>query len=186
MATHGSSPPPVKDASSGEAGGETVRKQLAVVGIGNRLAGDDGLGIEVVERLQRRWAGAENVLLTTLEGDLLAISDLLDQANRFIFVDAVAGDQVGAVVKHGETVRAYAPSFHQIDVASVMTSFKRLALVDPFPTWELWGVVIDPPFELRRGLSPTIACAAAELTEELSRTIASVVEDGSRPIESEE
>lgn len=149
--------------------------ELAIVGIGNPLAGDDGLGIEVVQQLQQQWSIHSQVLLTTLEGDLLAVSELLDRAERFIFVDAVAGAEVGTLVKQGQTVRAYAPSFHQIDIASVMTSFKRLRLVEPFPTWQLWGVVIEPPSELRRGLSPEVAAAAGRLADELSSAIAEVV-----------
>ena len=151
------------------------RACLAIVGIGNCLAGDDGLGIEVVQQLQRRWPAQTKILLTTLEGDLLAVSELLDQAERFIFVDAVAGVEVGTVVQQCQTVRAYAPSFHQIDIAAVMTSFDRLGLVEPFPDWELWGVVIEPPVELRRGLSPEVALAAERLVDKLSTTIADVI-----------
>ncbi len=32
-----------------------VRARIAVVGIGNTLAGDDGVGVEVVRRLSERW-----------------------------------------------------------------------------------------------------------------------------------
>lgn len=149
--------------------------KLAIVGIGNCLAGDDGLGIEVVRQLRRQWSHHSKVLLTTLEGDMLAVSELLDQADRFIFVDAVAGTDVGLLVKEGRTPRAWAPSFHQIDINAVMASFKSLELVEPFPEWELWGVVIEPPLELRQGLSPKVKTAGEQLTAEIGTLIAGII-----------
>jgi Ni,Fe-hydrogenase maturation factor len=35
---------------------EPVKRTLAIVGVGNTIAGDDGAGVEVVRRLKQLWA----------------------------------------------------------------------------------------------------------------------------------
>ncbi len=149
----------------------TPRATLAVVGIGNTLAGDDGAGVEVVRRLEAEWSGRREVLLTTLEGDLLAVSELLGLADRFLFVDSVAGERPGELVFGIESGRAFAPSFHQTDIATAMRQLNTLGMADPFPPWEVWGVVIAPPEEVRECLSPKVEAGVVELARRVSHYI---------------
>jgi hydrogenase maturation protease len=144
-----------------------MRARLAIVGIGNPLARDDGVGPEVVRRLRERLPEHSDVLLHTLEGDLLEIADHLDRAERFILVDAVAGESPGRIVIGQPAERAWAPSFHQTDIATVMRALAAMGVADPFPAWELWGVTIRPPTELGEGLSPQVEAAAEALVERL-------------------
>jgi hydrogenase maturation protease len=145
----------------------TVRSRIAVVGIGNDVAGDDGAGLEAIRLLEPVWQGEECVLLVRLEGDLLAIADLLPLADEFVFVDAVAGSVPGETVRGVKLQRAFAPSFHQTDIATVMRSLEALRLVEPFPRWEIWGVTILPPEQLRQGLSPPVERAVRQLASAL-------------------
>jgi hydrogenase maturation protease len=151
---------------------------LAIIGIGNSLAGDDGVGPEVVRLLGERLGASETVLLHTLTGDLLEIADWLERAERFIFVDAVAGAEPGQIVIGQPAERAYAPSFHQADIATVMRSLAAMGVADPFPAWEVWGITIRPPTELCEGLSPAVAAAASELTDRLAAVAARVAAGG--------
>ena len=151
---------------------------LAIVGIGNTLAGDDGVGIEVLRRLNATLETEPGVFLHTLEGDHFEIADLLDKAERFIFVDAVAGERPGELVSMGNTRRAFAPSFHQADIAAVMHSLEALGIVAPFPAWEIWGVTIRPPSELREGLSPHVKQAVAKLCRRLCVVIEETIKGG--------
>ncbi|MGV8039674.1 MAG: hydrogenase maturation protease [Thermoanaerobaculaceae bacterium] len=144
---------------------------MAVVGIGNPLAGDDGVGPEVVRALASSLAPDPRVLLGVLEGDLLEVADWLPRAEQFVFVDAVAGEPPGTVVVGAPGVRAWAPSFHQSDLATTLETLRRLAIVEPFPAWEVWGVSILPPRELGAGLSPPVAAAAEELRLRLLREV---------------
>jgi len=140
-----------------------------VVAIGNTLAGDDGVGVEVVRRLQRLWGGRSDVLLEHLPGDLLAVTELLGRAERFLFVDALSGERPGAVEIRCAAPRAFSPSLHQTDIGAVMATLERLGTSDPFPEWEVWGVVVEPPRELREGLSPEVEVGARELVGRLER-----------------
>lgn len=140
---------------------------LAIVGVGNTLAGDDGAGVEVVRLLKTIWEDEPKVFLHTLEGDHFEIADLLDRAEKIIFVDAFAGEQPGELVLAGAPPRVFAPSFHQTDIAAVMRSLEALGIADPFPAWEVWGVAVSPPSELREGLSPEVDRAVKRLCGKL-------------------
>lgn len=137
--------------------------RFAVVGIGNTLAGDDGVGIVVAERLAERWSDRPEVVVETLPGDLFAVAEMLGTAESFVFVDAIAGDPPGEIRMLTSAQRAFAASLHQTDIGTVMQSLQALELVSPFPEWQVWGITIDPPEELGEGLSPPVAAAADEL-----------------------
>lgn len=145
----------------------TERTGLAVVGVGNPLAGDDGVGVRVVERLRALAPTSPKIFWGTLEGDLLAVADWLPCASHFVFVDAVAGGVPGEIVLGPGDGRAWAPSFHQTDLASTLRLLEAMGAAEPFPTWELWGITIAPPEELGEGLSPAVAAAADQLVERL-------------------
>jgi hydrogenase maturation protease len=146
---------------------------LAVVGIGNTLAGDDGAGVKAVELLQERLDGrSEGTVFAVLDGDLLGIADMLHLARRFVFLDAVAGDTPGRIVRSRTAPRAMAPSFHQADIGVVMERLRELEMVDPFPDWEVAGVTVDPPLMLGEGLSPVVAAGVEQLVAMLEAEIA--------------
>jgi hydrogenase maturation protease len=152
---------------------EATWPRLAVVGVGNPLAGDDGVGVRVVERLRAVAPVGPDVFWGTLEGDLLAVADWLPCASHFIFVDAVAGGVPGTIVFGPNEGRAWAPSFHQTDLASTLRVLEAMRAADPFPTWEIWGITITPPEELGEGLSPAVAAAADQLVERLLAELSS-------------
>ncbi len=140
---------------------------IAVIGIGNELAGDDGAGLEIVRLLEPAWGRDSRILLGRLEGDLYAMVDLLPLAAEFVFADAVAGPVAGNLILGGALPGAFSPSLHQTDIGSVMRTLEDLHMASPFPRWTIWGVTILPPRELRRGLSAPVASAVARLAAEL-------------------
>lgn len=152
------------------------RGKLAVIGVGNPLAGDDGVGVYVVERLAAVLPEAGRLLWGTLQGDLLAVADWLPRVSHLVFVDAVAGALPGQIVTNPAAVRAWAPSFHQTDLASTLDVLGAMGVADPMPTWEIWGVTIEPPAELGEGLSPAVAKAVDELIEQLATRLRVLLE----------
>jgi hydrogenase maturation protease len=150
---------------------ESRRHLLAIVGVGNALAGDDGAGVEAVRLLKTIWDGEPKILLQTLDGDHFEIAEMLDRAEKFVFVDAFAGEKPGELVFAAESRRAFAPSFHQTDITAVMQSLEALGIAEPFPAWEVWGVAVSPPSELREGLSPEVDRAVKRLCSKLCALI---------------
>jgi Ni,Fe-hydrogenase maturation factor len=109
------------------------------------------------------------VWLATLTGDLFSVADLLDRAERFVFVDAVVREPPGELVIEGGSGLGVdtAPSLHQANIVAVIQSLEALGVVDPFPRWSLWGVTIRMPTELREGLSEPVARTANALCSRL-------------------
>lgn len=144
--------------------------RIAFVGIGNTLAGDDGAGVVALERLRTALCGCDTaqLLFCTLPGDLYAVSEILDVAQRFIFLDAVAGDAPGSLCTISSDAPLFmAASFHQTDIGVVMHTLGALRLRVPFPKWEIRGITIAQPDRLREGLSPEIDRAVDRLVGEL-------------------
>ena len=160
---------------------KTVSTRIAVIGIGNDLAGDDGAGLEVIRLLEPGWQDDKRVLLHRLEGDLLSVGDLLPLADAFIFVDAVAGSKAGELVRGSDLPRAFTPSFHQTDIALVMRSLRALKMAEPFPRWELWGITIPLPETLHRGLSPKVEKATRQLAGALDAHLRKFLNSNSLP-----
>jgi hydrogenase maturation protease len=73
--------------------------KLVVVGCGNILAGDDGIGIEVVKRLQTEsLPDSVQVIEAGVPG--LTLLDLMTGATKAIIIDAVfAGGQPGEIFR---------------------------------------------------------------------------------------
>lgn len=154
----------------------TNRARIAIVGIGNTIAGDDGVGVVVAERLEERWSESNEILVTKLPGDLFSVSDLLAEAPEFLFVDAIAGDHPGEIQILSSARRAFAASLHQTDIGAVMAALKKLGVVDDFPEWQVWGITIETPEELGEGLSPKIAEAAERLEVRIAEYVEGLLE----------
>ena len=75
-----------------EGADSSERVRLLVLGLGNPLFGDDGVGIEVVARLRARYEWPEDVAV--VDGGTLGLRlvPLLEEAERAILVDAIAAD----------------------------------------------------------------------------------------------
>ncbi len=78
----------------------SYEKSVLVLGIGNLVMCDDGVGVRVVQELQRRHRFTENVKVVdggTLGLDLLP---MLEDVTHLILVDAVeTGEKPGTVIK---------------------------------------------------------------------------------------
>ncbi|MBC7962234.1 MAG: HyaD/HybD family hydrogenase maturation endopeptidase [Steroidobacteraceae bacterium] len=80
--------------------GDAVSKSVLVLGIGNLVMCDDGVGVRVVQELQRSYRFPENVKVVdggTLGLDLLP---MLENVTHLILVDAVeTGEKAGTMTR---------------------------------------------------------------------------------------
>lgn len=136
-------------------------RNLVFVGIGNTLAGDDGVGPVMLEMLRGALKGVEGISFHTVAGDLYALWDLLPESRAMVILDAVAGSEPGRIYADQPVPRGFTPSFHQTDAATVMKKLERLC-PEGFPQWTVHGVSIRIPDTLGEGLSPPVR-AGAEL-----------------------
>jgi hydrogenase maturation protease len=84
---------------NGDAMGNSGRPRVLVVGLGNDLATDEGLGPHAVRRLAERGLPAD-VEAIDARTDLMAVADEMERAGRVILVDAIqAGGEPGTVYR---------------------------------------------------------------------------------------
>ena len=100
-------------------------KQILVLGVGNILYTDEGLGVRAVERLMDQFNFSENV--TLMDGGTLGIKlmDAMMGCDHLIVVDAVlGGDKAGSVYRlTGEDLRkslGFNDSMHQTDLVDTL------------------------------------------------------------------
>jgi hydrogenase maturation protease len=134
---------------------------LLVLGLGNVLCGDDGLGAAAVARLARDWEAPEGALV--LDGGTLGLSLLpyFEDARDAILVDAVRADAPpGTLVSlSGEDVAPAVRdrlSVHQIGVADLLDGARltdryppRLVLLGIVPASLALGIERSPEVEAR-------------------------------------
>lgn len=152
------------------------RSRLLVLGLGNVLCGDDGLGVAAVHRLQRCYAEPEGALV--LDGGTLGLSLLpyLEDAEAAILVDAIRAEgPPGSFVRlEGDEVApavAARLSCHQIGVADLLEAARwrgrspwRLVLLGLVPETLALGVALSPGVAAALpGLVERVAAEASRL-----------------------
>ena len=153
---------------------------LLILGMGNVLCGDDGLGVAAVKEIHRRYRIPENAQV--LDGGTLGLSLLsyFDADQDVILVDAITTDQdAGSFVRlEGDEVAPAVRnslSVHQIGVADLIDS---LRLIDVYPrnlvllglepqTLDLWIEMSEPVENMMPFLLDRIVEEARQLGYEL-------------------
>lgn len=155
---------------------ELSGKGILILGVGNLLLSDEGVGIRVVERLQECYAlPIEGAPVTIMDGGTLGMDLLyyLEDTHTLLIVDAVEmGQEPGTTLRlTGSEVPAFLSvkmSPHQIGIPDMLFA-ARFKGVEP-PDVVLWGV---QPGSLDIGLelSPAVAAQVDPLVEKLSEEL---------------
>lgn len=143
---------------------------LLILGLGNLLCADDGLGVEVVTRLRRLYDPPAGVRV--LDGGTLGMSLLHWMAGtpNVILVDAIGDDAPpGSFVRlEGDDVAPAVRerlSVHQVGVTDLLDG---LRLIDAYPAQLVLLGLVPESVELRVGLSPALERNVEELVEEVA------------------
>ncbi len=146
-----------------------------ILGVGNILLGDEGIGIRVVEELENRYAFPEEV--TVLDGGTAGIELLgyIEGRDLLILIDAMRADlPPGTVFKvEGEDVpKRFMTriSPHQIGLSDLLAAGilsehipKRITLFGIEPEQMATGITLSPTVE--DSLEKVIGAVLAELKE---------------------
>jgi hydrogenase maturation protease len=143
------------------------RTALLVLGLGNVLLEDDGVGAAAVAQLLSRFETPRGARV--LDGGTLGLSLLpyLDEADAVILVDAVSADgRPGSVIRlDGDDVApavATRLSPHQVGVADLLDGARWL---DRYPRRVVLLGLIPESMNLAVGLSPPVRGSLPELVE---------------------
>jgi hydrogenase maturation protease len=141
--------------------------EAVVIGVGNPLMGDDGLGIAVLTELQEHWSFEPH--LNLLDGGTWGLNLLphVESARRLLIIDAIdTGAEPGSVIalERDEIPRFLARKLspHQIDVKEVLALAElRGTLPD-----EIVALGVQPEsVEMRIALSPAVASRLQAVVE---------------------
>lgn len=145
---------------------------MRVLGIGNRLRRDDGVGPWVVEALRGRLPQAD---LRVLGDDGFALLDALAGTDAALVVDAVQSGAAPGTVRRFDAAAGSLPaavlrcSTHLLGVAEAVELAR--ALGDLPRQLTVYGIE-GADFSTGEGLSPAVAAAAAALVEALATQLA--------------
>jgi len=141
-----------------------------VLGVGNKLMSDEGVGVHVIERLAEKYKLPEEVQV--LDGGTLGLDLLyyLEGIENLLIVDAAeTGKEAGTMVRlQDDEVPAFMSikiSPHQMGVPDMLAAAK---MMDRYPKrLVLWG--IQPQLiTLGLDLSPVLASKVDSLTDNLA------------------
>lgn len=130
-----------------------------VIGLGNPIMGDDGVGLAALERLRAGWNLPAAVELVDGGTWGMTLLPALESADRVLFLDAIrTGQAPGTPVtlRGAEIPRQVALkiSQHQIDLREVLAVAELRGTVPP----EMVAVGLEPlTFELGDPMTPAVA-----------------------------
>lgn len=169
-------PAAVTPAAVAPAAGSQARDRVLVLGLGNVLLGDDGLGPVALARLEREYRFAPEVRL--VDGGTLGLTllDELAQARHAILVDAVATDEPpGTLVRlDGEAVRDAVRerlSVHQVGVADLLDVAR---LVGCYPDSVVLLGLVPGSLGLHVGRTAAVESALSGLVSAVAREVRSL------------
>ncbi len=149
--------------------------KILVIGYGNPLRGDDGLGWYVAQELEREaWNPHVEVLVRCQLN--LELAELISQKDLVIFVDADAGDRPGKLICKPVRADTAGPDFftHHVDLSLLLACAGQLYGNCPKAfTLSITG----QSFAYDVGLSAPVLDALPELWERLTALLDGVTEE---------
>lgn len=143
---------------------------MTVLGVGNSIMGDDGVGLELLAGLSSRRRDGVSYVDGAVGG--MELVPVVQESTRLLILDAVAGAVPGTVVRlRGDQVPrmlATKLSPHQVGLLDVLAA-SRLLGSEPDEV-AVVGVVPES-VELRLGLSTVVADAVPEAVAAAERII---------------
>lgn len=140
-------------------------KQFIVVGLGNPLMGDDGIGLCALHQLERDWVFDESTQLVDGGTWGLRLLPTLEGARGVVLLDAIrSGREAGSVVelRNEEIPRQLATKLspHEVDLRELLAVMQ---LRGTLPL-EVSAIGVEPEYvDLLDDLSPTVRSRVPEL-----------------------
>jgi len=149
-------------------------KPVLLIGLGNTLMGDDGVGCVVAERLSGHPRLPPQVEVMSAGTDLLACAAHIEGRRRVVLVDAIqAGGEPGGVTRFEDLSELEQGQDHVHHLSVVQAA--RLLQMAGGPTFVLIGVAVRSA-EVSMELSPA-------LSERLPAILESVLAELAEPAE---
>jgi hydrogenase maturation protease len=148
-----------------------------VVGLGNPIMGDDGVGIHVLRQLMQRTRPRADLEFKQLSvGGIKLVEEILGYRIVFVIDSIESGDTVGRIrefspEQFNNTYHESAP--HAVNFITALELYKKLEPTRVPERIRIFTIDIKNEFEFKETLTPPIQEAASRLTEILADEIKS-------------
>lgn len=153
-----------------------------VIGLGNPILTDDGVGVRVARRVAEALAdaGRDDVTVTEAGGGGLRLMELMEGYDRAVLVDALAGEAPRPGTLHTMTLRdlhtvsptQHTASAHDTTLATALDAGRRLGVPLPEDV-VVYAVEVENVVDFGEALTPAVAEAvprvAAAVLDALDR-----------------
>ena len=148
--------------------------------LGNPIAGDDRIGLEVGAQLASELSGLPNLIAREFSGSPLDLVTGIEGCDRLVLIDAVAtGEPVGSVRRFDEAELAAhrADAYpHGLNLPEAVALGRRLGT--PLPSRiHLIGIEVRPIQRFREGLSPELEERLPQIIAEARRLLLEVLKE---------
>ncbi len=154
-----------------------------VLGLGNDLIADDGVGILAARGLKSQLAHDADVIESSLSG--LALLDLLIGYRQAVIIDAMyTGHQApGTIVRliPADLSRVIAPTPHFAGLPELFGLARRLDLDFPRET-VIFAMVVEDPFTIGGSLSPAVRRALPDMIDQVAAQVAQWIGEPAIPL----
>lgn len=149
-------------------------KRTIVIGIGNPLLTDDGVGWRVAEALRSRLAHRRNVDVIELGAGGISVMEALVGYERAVVVDAMeSGGTPGSIYRltpDGLRETRNSACVHDMSFRTALDTGRFLGV--PLPSEiEVWGIEPADVGTFGEGLSDPVARAVPRVVEEILKTL---------------
>jgi hydrogenase maturation protease len=144
--------------------------QALVIGYGNPLMGDDGLGIEAVRLLGER-IGDRSVEIIAIHQLVPELAEPLSRVDQAIFIDARLGEIAGRIQEQWIEPKSPSPSSftHQTDPAGLLDM--ALKLYGEAPRCSIVVSIAGHRFDPGEGLSAEVLASLPALVDRVDRLL---------------
>ena len=141
-----------------------------VLGLGNTILSDDGVGVYVARALREELAGAADVVEAELAG--LDLLEMLAGYERAVIIDAIEldGEDPGSVFRLAPDDLKITPrlaSFHDIDIVTALALGERLGIEMPFEV-VIYAVQVEDALTIGERCLPAVAAVMPSLVSEIA------------------
>ena len=142
-------------------------ERIIVMGIGNPLMHDEGVGVRVIEALMSGFAFPDNVELIDAGTMGMGILNLFQRCDYMLVVDAIdgTGEPAGTVVSLSPEDLAPNQVLHSLHDLRLVDVLQAAELIGTTPEVDCVGVQIADMTEVEIGLTPQVEQAVPDAVE---------------------
>lgn len=144
-----------------------MSERITVLGIGNPLVGDEGVGVSIAEELARRYEFPPEVEVTDAGTMGMGMLGILKRSDYVIVADAVdaTGQEPGTVLMMSAEDIAPAQILHSAHDMRLANVLEAASLVGDAPDADVVGVQIAEMTVGKLGLTPLVEDAVPRAVE---------------------